>query len=105
MENISRVSKPVIFLAFGFILVASYAFLIQSLPIADLTKEFGVPAAIGGLVVKAITNGSTAVVIVGILAGFLTGGLGLIANAGRTALVTYLKKELRKRGEKAFIAW
>ncbi|MCY7494805.1 circular bacteriocin, circularin A/uberolysin family [Bacillus safensis] len=49
--------------------------------------------------------GATASVIIGILSGFLTGGLGLIANAGRQALTVYLKEELRKRGKKAFIAW
>lgn len=53
-----------------------------NIPIAYLTKEFGIPSA--------------ASVIIGILSGFLTGGLGLIANAGRQALTVYLKEELRK---------
>lgn len=43
--------------------------------------------------------GAAASIIIGILSGFLTGGLGLIANAGRQALTVYLIEELRKRGK------
>lgn len=105
MDSVLKTSKPVLLLALGTLLISGYALLLHFLPIADLTKEFGVPSAVGGLVADAISGGATAMTIIGILAGFLTGGLGLIANAGRAALTSYLKKELNKRGRKAFIAW
>lgn len=100
-----KTSKPILFFALGILLISGYALLLHFLPIAELTKEFGVPSAVGALVANAISGGSTAITVIGILAGFLTGGLGLIANAGRAALMAYLKKELEKRGRKAFIAW
>ncbi len=83
----------------------AYFFIINNLPIAYLTKEFGIPSAIGSAVSWYLGIGATASLIIGVLSGFLTGGLGLIANAGKTALKVYLKKELDKRGKKAFIAW
>lgn len=86
-------------------LLFAYFFVMGNLPIAYLTKEFGIPSAVGSTLTWYLGMGATVSVIIGILSGFLTGGLGLIANAGRQALTLYLKEELRKRGKKAFIAW
>lgn len=83
----------------------AYFFIMGNLPVADLTKEFGIPAAVGSAVSWYLEIGTAASVIIGLLTGFLSGGLGLIANAGKQALKVYLKKELKKRGKKAFIAW
>ncbi|MCP3027035.1 uberolysin/carnocyclin family circular bacteriocin [Halobacillus sp. A5] len=105
MHKSINISKPIILLSFGLVLMVGYAFILQTAPIADLAKEFGVPSAVGGLVADSISGGATAVTIIGILGGFLTGGLGIVANAGRAALMKYLKDELQERGRRAFIAW
>lgn len=87
------------------VLLFAYFLVISNLPIAFLTKEFGVPSAVASAVVYYLEMGAAASIIIGLLSGFLSGGLGLIANAGKQALKAYLKEELKKRGKKAFIAW
>ncbi|WP_394336079.1 uberolysin/carnocyclin family circular bacteriocin [Bacillus safensis] len=71
--------------------------------LCDVTKEFGIPSAVGSTITWYLDMEAAASVIIGILSGFLTGGLGLIANAGRQALTVYLKEELRKRGKKVLL--
>lgn len=87
------------------LLIAIFITPFQSFSSMYLTKEFGVPAAVGSLAVSYIEAGVTVKVLISLLVGVGSGGLGLIANAGKMALTQYLKQELKKRGKKAFIAW
>lgn len=72
---------------------------------ANLVKEFSIPVTIGSVIVKMLDASATTVSVISILAVLATGGAGIVAAAGRTALTTYLKNQLKKRGQKAFIAW
>lgn len=105
MNSVLNKTKPLMILSGSLVLMALYAAVLQYIPVADMTQQFGVPTALSGTVASLISNGSTAIAVIGVLGGFMSGGLGLIANAGRAALMKYLKDELEKRGRKAFIAW
>lgn len=80
-------------------------FVAQSPAVAHLTQQFGIPAGAGAVVLNMIEGGSWVATIIGFLFGLGTGGVGLIAAAGREALMAFLRKELRRRGRRAFIAW
>ncbi len=75
------------------------------LPIADLVKEFGIPAAVAGAVLNIVEAGGWVTTIVSILAAIGSGGLSLIAAAGKQGIKKYLKKQIKKKGKKAVIAW
>lgn len=77
----------------------------QVLPVAFLVKEFGIPAAVASSVLWAVDAGSTVTTIVSILTAVGTGGLSLIAAAGKSTIKSYLKKQVKKMGKKAVIAW
>lgn len=105
MANRLIVIKVPVLLTATAIIMLGYFALLGTLPIADLAKEFGVPSAVGSVVAWYLDLGAAASIIIGLLTGFLSGGLGLIAAAGRETLKAFLLAELRKRGTKAFVAW
>lgn len=91
---------------FASMLVLAAAMLaLQGLPFADLAKEFGIPSVVGGTILNLATAGGAAATIIGILIGLGTGGLGLIAAAGRETIKQFLLGEIRRRGRRAVIAW
>ncbi|MEN9405786.1 MAG: Bacteriocin class IId cyclical uberolysin-like [Bacillota bacterium] len=59
----------------------------------------------GKWIADLIDAGTTVHTIIMILTTLSTGVGGLMANAGRLTLMAYLKRELRRRGRRAFIAW
>lgn len=75
------------------------------LPIADLVKEFGIPAAVAGVILNIVEAGGWVTTIVSILTAIGSGGLSLIAAAGKEGIKKYLKKQIKKKGKKAVIAW
>lgn len=94
----------------GYLGVAAITFgaagmLIGACPIANLVKEFGLPAAGASGLLWYLDAGSSAATIVGFLSGLASGGLSLIYAAGRQTIKAYLRREIRKRGRKAVIAW
>ena len=103
-NRIEVIKVPVLLVATALLMIGYFA-LLGTLPVADLAKEFGVPTVIGSSVAWYLEIGAAASIIIGLLTGLLSGGLGLIAAAGKTALRAYLRQELTKRGKKAFIAW
>ncbi|WP_079416532.1 uberolysin/carnocyclin family circular bacteriocin [Paenibacillus ferrarius] len=98
-------SKSVVLLLVSVAAVLAYALLLNTLPLADLAKEFGIPAVVGNALVQALDWGLTAATIVSIIGAFITGGLSIVAAAGTTALKTYLRNKLTEMGTKAFVAW
>lgn len=74
-------------------------------PMADMVKEFGIPMATATAIIDALDAADGAATIISILAGLATGGLGLIAAAGKTGVKKFLKKQIKKKGKKAVIAW
>lgn len=87
------------------LVLISTGLVIQVMPLADLAKEFGIPSVIGGTVLNIATAGGAVATIIGILVGLGSGGLGLIAAAGRETVKQFLLSEIRKKGKKAVIAW
>ena len=71
----------------------------------DMVKEFGIPAATAGTILNLLDAADGVATIVSILAGLATGGLSLIAAAGKQGIKKYLKKQIKKKGKKAVIAW
>lgn len=74
-------------------------------PVAHLAKEFGIPAAASAVVLKYLDAADAVVTIISILSAIGSGGLALIAAAGKKGVVKYLKKQIKKKGKKAVIAW
>ena len=99
------VGKSLMMVVVSLAAIAAYALLLNVMPLADLAKEFGIPTVAANLILSALDWGMTAATILSIVAGIATGGLSLIAAAGQATLKEFLKKELEKRGRKAFIAW
>ncbi|MEY8353197.1 circular bacteriocin, circularin A/uberolysin family [Lachnospiraceae bacterium 54-53] len=87
-------------LCIGFLILSA-----NIIPVANLVKEFGIPAAAAGTILDALDAGATAATIASIVAGLATGGLSLIAAAGKSTVKAYLKKQIKKKGRKAVIAW
>ena len=91
--------------ALGTLLLIAATVALQGMPVADLLKDFGIPSSAGAVIVWLITDGALVVTIVAFLVGLGTGGLGLIAAAGKTSLKVFLKKKKEEMGSRAFIAW
>lgn len=86
-------------------LIAATFFVMQILPMADMAKEFGIPAAVAGTVLTVVEAGGWVTTIVSILTAVGTGGLSLLAAAGKESIRIYLQKQIKKKGRKAVIAW
>lgn len=78
---------------------------IHVLPVAYLVKEFGIPAAMAGTILNIVEAGGWVSLIISILSGLASGGLTLIAEAGKQGIVKYLKAQIKKKGKAAVIAW
>lgn len=87
------------------IILGASVLCINIIPVADMVKEFGIPAAVAGTVLNIVEAGGWVSLIVSILTGAATGGLSLIAEAGKQGIKKYLKKQIKKKGKKAVIAW
>jgi circularin A/uberolysin family circular bacteriocin len=92
-------------LAVGFLMLALFSLSLQLLPVADLAKEFGIPGSVAAVVLNVVEAGGAVTTIVSILTAVGSGGLSLIAAAGKETIRQYLKKEIKKKGRKAVIAW
>ncbi|MFT2751800.1 circular bacteriocin, circularin A/uberolysin family [Clavibacter sp. Sh2088] len=101
-QNITRLALTAML---GTLALVATTLVMGTLPMADLAREFGIPTAIGGTVLNLATAGGTAATIVGILVGLGSGGLGLIAAAGRETIKQFLLNEIKKKGRKAVLAW
>ena len=55
--------------------------------------------------INIVEAGGWVVTILSILAGVASGGLALIAAAGKQGIKAFLKKEIKKKGRAAVIAW
>lgn len=91
--------------ALSAVMIASMFFVMQTLPMADMVKEFGIPAAVAATVLNIVEAGGWVVTIVTILTAVGSGGLSLLAAAGKESIRVYLKKQIKKKGRKAVIAW
>ncbi len=78
---------------------------IHVLPVANLVKEFGIPAAMAGTILNIVEAGGWVSLIISILSSLASGGLTLIAEAGKQGIVKYLKAQIKKKGKTAVIAW
>lgn len=87
------------------IILGASVLCINIIPVADMVKEFGIPAAVAGTVLNIVEAGGWVSLIVSILTGAATGGLSLIVAAGKQGIKKYLKKQIKKKGKKAVIAW
>ncbi|WP_031405768.1 uberolysin/carnocyclin family circular bacteriocin [Geobacillus vulcani] len=103
IEN--KLTQLFILLFAGISIGGLYFFMLTFLPVADLAKEFGVPAWAAAWILTALDASTTVTAIVSFLTALGTGGLSLIAAAGTMGIKKYLKEELEKRGKQAFIAW
>lgn len=86
-------------------LLTAYVLLLNVLPVADLTKEFGIPSAVAAIINWYLDTGAVVSVITTLLIGVGSGGLGLIAAEGKTSIKVFLKEKCREMGTKAFTAW
>lgn len=86
-------------------MLALFSFSLQVLPVADLAKEFGIPGSVAAVVLNVVEAGGAVTTIVSILTAVGSGGLSLIAAAGKETIRQYLKNEIKKKGRKAVIAW
>nr|MDF9458572.1 uberolysin/carnocyclin family circular bacteriocin [Bacillus pumilus] len=75
------------------------------MPVADLAKEFGIPGSVAAVVLNVVEAGGAVTTIVSILTAVGSGGLSLIAAAGKETIRQYLKAQIKKKGRKAVIAW
>lgn len=75
------------------------------LPVADLAKEFGITGSVAAVVLNVVEAGGAVTTIVSILTAVGSGGLSLIAAAGKETIRQYLKAQIKKKGRKAVIAW
>lgn len=92
-------------LAISGIILGGSTLCAQFLPVADLALEFGIPTSVATLVINIVEAGGWVVTILTILAGVASGGLGLIAAAGKQGVKEFLKKQIKKKGRAAVIAW
>ena len=100
-----KISSMTLMLAIAFLSLGCVTLTMNALPVADMVKEFGIPAATAAVVLNIVEAGGWVTTIVSILAGFASGGLSLIAEAGKQGVKKYLKKQIKKKGKKAVIAW
>ncbi|EOJ79470.1 uberolysin/carnocyclin family circular bacteriocin [Enterococcus faecalis] len=105
MVKENKFSKIFILMALSFLGLALFSASLQFLPIAHMAKEFGIPAAVAGTVLNVVEAGGWVTTIVSILTAVGSGGLSLLAAAGRESIKAYLKKEIKKKGKRAVIAW
>lgn len=82
------------------IILGASVLCINIIPVADMVKEFGIPAAVAGTVLNIVEAGGWVSLIVSILTGVASGGLTLIAEAGKQGIKKYLKKQIKKKGKK-----
>ena len=78
---------------------------VNVVPVADLVKEFGIPAAAAVTILTIVEAGGWVSLILSILSGVASGGLSLIAAAGKQGIKAYLKEQIKKKGRAAVIAW
>lgn len=105
MVKEQKISKMLLLMTLCSVLFLSANLFLQITPIANLVKEFGIPGGVASAVLWAVDAGSTVTTIVSILTAIGSGGLSLIAAAGKATIKNYLKKEVKKKGKKAVIAW
>ena len=105
MYKEQKVSKVMGMLGLSVCMLAMSVVCTSVLPIADMVKEFGIPAAAAGTILSLLDVADGVATIVSILAAFASGGLSLIAAAGKQGIKKYLKKQVKKKGKKAVIAW
>lgn len=101
----NKVSHVFGMLALSIFLLSASMMALNVLPVADMVKEFGIPAAISGTVLNIVEAGGWVTTIISILAGVASGGLTLIAEAGKQGVKAFLKKQIKEKGKKAVIAW
>jgi circularin A/uberolysin family circular bacteriocin len=90
------------------VMISVISFLIIGIsgsPIALLANEFKIPTAITINIVNLCLDGSSIITIMSIIGGLATGGLGLIAAAGRETIRAYIVSQVKKRGAAATAAW
>ena len=92
-------------LAISGIILGGSTLCAQFLSVADLALQFGIPTSVATLVINIVEAGGWVVTILSILAGVASGGLALIAAAGKQDIKAFLKKEIKKKGRAAVIAW
>lgn len=73
------------------------------LPVADLAKEFGIPGSVAAVVLNVVEAGGAVTTIVSILTAVGSGGLSLIAAAGKETIRQYLKAQIKKKAVKPLL--
>lgn len=84
-------------------MLALFSFSLQMLPVADLAKEFGIPGSVAAVVLNVVEAGGAVTTIVSILTAVGSGGLSLIAAAGKETIRQYLKNEIKKKAVKLLL--
>lgn len=105
MYEEQKISKVMGMLGVSVCMLAMSVVCAGVLPVADMVKEFGIPAGTAGVVLNLLDAADGVTTIVSILVGLATGGLSLIAAAGKQGVKQYLKKQVKKKGRAAVIAW
>lgn len=100
-----KISSMLMILSGALMLITISSITINVLPVAQLVKEFGIPAALAGTILNIVEAGGWVTTIISILTALGSGGLSLIAEAGKQGVKKYLKKQIKKKGKKAVIAW
>jgi len=100
-----NITSMLIVMALGLLAIVCLIQLINVLPVANLMKEFGLPSVAAYTILYYLNVGSTVTTIISILTGLATGGLSLIAAAGKLSIKAFLNKKKRELGTRAFVAW
>lgn len=105
MKKEQKLSHVFGMLCASIVILGASVLCINVMPVANMVKEFGIPAAVAGTVLNIVEAGGWVSLIVSILTGVASGGLTLIAEAGKQGIKKYLKNQIKKKGKKAVIAW
>lgn len=105
MVKENKVSSILMLFALSLVVLAALNVTLQFVPVAHLAKEFGIPGGVAATVLNIVEAGGWATTILSILTAVGSGGLSLIAAAGKESIKVYLKKQIKKKGRKAVIAW
>ncbi|AQZ45960.1 hypothetical protein B5S25_04415 [Paenibacillus larvae subsp. pulvifaciens] len=63
------------------------------------------PASLAAVVLNVVQAGGAITTIVSILTAIGSGGLSLLAAAGKETIRQYLNQQIKEKGRKAVIAW
>ncbi|MBP3222951.1 MAG: uberolysin/carnocyclin family circular bacteriocin [Actinomycetaceae bacterium] len=100
--------KPVHMVA-GAVVVCSFMilglYMMQFVMVGNLAQKFGIPAWASAVVLNVVQAGGWVTTIVTILTSIGSGGLALLAAAGKASVKAFLKKMIKEKGRKATIAW